>query len=338
VTTPLFHRRRADRLAELLDEATGSPRHPGQSTHDELTHYVHLGHQLVSAAHLLPGPSPDFRASLRAQLMTQAERDGIGSVEPDDPSPSSKPLITKGRTKGAILVGLAVGTLAVSGMSAASGTAMPGDPLYSVKRSTEGARLVLAGSDLGRGQLYLEFARNRLTEAQSTGGHDQSLSGMLDEMDRETRHGVRLVTKAAVEHHDRTELDVVDGFVARQRAGLASLGDTARVRQSLGLLNQITQRSARLRPALGCGNGPAQTDELGALVPDCTGSNPSSNPSPTHPGSRTGGVPHPGVTPSGLTSPTGVPTTPGTGTSSGPSTNQSSGLLDDLGRILGSTH
>ena len=48
--------------------------------------------------------------------------------------------------------------MAVSGMSAASENAMPGDALYGVKRSTERAQLALASSEVNRGQLFLDFA------------------------------------------------------------------------------------------------------------------------------------------------------------------------------------
>jgi hypothetical protein len=267
-----------------------------------------------------------------------AEREGIGATALDDPSPEyggkrarvHPPLVTRGRAKGAILVGLAAGTLALSGMSAASGNAMPGDPLYTVKRSTESARLALAGSDIGRGQLYLEFARNRLAEAQSVGPHGAGLPGMLDDMDTETRDGARLLTMAALDKHDRTGLDVVDSFVHQQRNELARLGDTNRIRQSVALLDQIGLRSAQLRPTLGCATGATTTDELGPVAPSCHGGSTG----PTRSNSTTGGAPHPEATTVG---PTGTPAAGTTG-SVGPSTSPSAGLLGDLGRILGSGH
>jgi Domain of unknown function (DUF5667) len=305
VSTSVFHRHRAERLARLLDDS--------RAAHDEaLAGYVQLSEALGTAADVLPGPSPQFRASLRAQLVATAGYAGVGTAEPARP-----PLLNRGRVKGAILVGLAAGTLALSGMSAASTSAMPGDPLYSVKRSTESARLTLAGSDLGRGQLYLEFARNRAAEAHESGVRDTGLSGMLDDMDAETRDGVRLLTAAALDRHDRTGLDLIDAFVPRQRADLTRLGDSVRVRRSLALLDQIAARSAQLRPDLGCATDPTRTDDLGALPSRCAGT-------------RTTGAPHPAAT-------TGAPA----GTSSGapaPSTGPSDGLLGDLDRILGSAH
>ena len=47
-------------------------------------------------------------------------------------------------------------------------TASSGATSYNVKRSTERAQLALAGSDVSRGKLYLEFAGSRLDEAGRT--------------------------------------------------------------------------------------------------------------------------------------------------------------------------
>jgi hypothetical protein len=84
VTTPVFHRRRAERLAQLLVEAGGGPRRHSRPSHDpDLAGYVQLSERLARAARLLRDPSADFRMSLRARLVARAGRDGIGS------SPSS---------------------------------------------------------------------------------------------------------------------------------------------------------------------------------------------------------------------------------------------------------
>ena len=107
-------------------------------------------------------------------LLATAEREGIGVTarpEPERPRPRLRPrrgsagIARRPAARGAIVVGIAAGTLALSGVSVASGEAIPGDALYGVKRSTERAQLALAGSDLTRGQLYLDFARTRLPEA-----------------------------------------------------------------------------------------------------------------------------------------------------------------------------
>ena len=74
-------------------------------------------------------------------------------------------------------------------MSAASENAVPGDALYGVKRSTERAQLALASSDLTRGQLFLDFARNRLAEARRRQGDSDGFAGVLDDMDANTTAG-----------------------------------------------------------------------------------------------------------------------------------------------------
>jgi hypothetical protein len=325
VSTSVFHRRRTERLAQLLDGASG--------THDQqLAGYVRLSDALVRSAGVLPDPDPEFRSSLRAMLVATAEREGIGSAAVDEPETGGKrartgpPLVARGRAKGAILVGLAAGTLALSGMSFASGNAMPGDPLYSVKRSTESARLALSDPGVGRGKLYLEFARNRLAEAQAMGTHDPALPATLDDMDAESRNGVRLLTQTSLDHHDRTGLDLIDAFVPQQRADLQRLGDSARIRQSLALLDQIAARSAQLRPDLACGAGAAGTDSLGAVPRTC--------PPGTAPKSPTS-VPRTETTPAAPGHTGTQPGTAGGSTPASPSPSSSGGLLGDLGRILG---
>src|SRR5947207_872973 len=345
MSASLFHRRRAERLAQLLDEANVRPRHHTRSTIDpQLSGYVRLGTALPHTSAALSGPSTDFRDSLRAMLVATAERDGIGATAVDSDAPEigkrarvSQPVVGSKRARGAILVGLAAGTLALSGMSAASTDAMPGDALYGMKRSTESARLALAGSDVSRGQLYLDFARNRLDEAESVGGGGTGLATMLDDMDNETRAGTRLLTTLAASRREHGPLDLIDGFVHTQQTRLIQLGDSARVLQSLALLDRIALRSAGLRSNLSC--TAEATDDLGPVTPACKG-NPG--------GTRGGGAPAgttgtgTGSAPHGESGPAGSGAThqpaggTGTGAATSPTPSPSpSGLLDGVGRLIG---
>jgi len=334
MSSTIFHRRRAERLSQLLDEATGRPRHHTRSTLDgELAGYVRLSEALAGTANVHASPTTEFRSSLRAMLVATAEREGIGATAIDDdlPEHGGKRALTRGpvvgskRVRGAMLVGLAAGTLALSGMSAASSSAMPGDPLYGVKRSTESARLALAGSDVSRGQLYLVFARIRQAEAHSTGARGQVLAGMLDDMDNETRAGVKLLTTAALSRRDRGALDLVDEFVHSQRTALVQLGDSGRVLQSLALLDRIALRSAGLRTNLTCGTGAGQSDDLGAVTPGCAAGTPGT--------ARTGGGSAPARRPENA--PAGNAATPTGGPASPGASPSPSGLLGDLGRLVG---
>ncbi|WP_328926992.1 DUF5667 domain-containing protein [Streptomyces sp. NBC_00190] len=70
---------------------------------------------------------------------------------------------SKGIAAGGLTVGVAAG--AFSGVAAASSDALPGDHLYPVKRGVEDLKLGLTDDDSDRGELYLDQASNRLSEA-----------------------------------------------------------------------------------------------------------------------------------------------------------------------------
>ena len=145
---------------------------------------------------------------------------------------------------------------------------------------------------------------------------------MLDDMDNETRNGTRLLTSAALNHRDRGALDLIDEFVRGQRANLTTLGDSERVLRSLSLLDRIALRSAGLRTNLNCGTGAGPSDDLGAVTPTC--------PAGT---TRSGGSGSGGPARRTETAPTGKPAG-GNPATPAPSPSKS-GLLDDLGRLVG---
>jgi hypothetical protein len=286
MTTPLRHRRRAERFAQLLEEADGGRRqHRRTPLDDELANLVSLRRRLVASTPV-PELDPEFRVGLRAMLMATAEREGIGATaapQPVSPAPAPTPRriplarpVRAPRTRTAMIAGVAVGAVAFAGMSTASENAVPGDALYGVKRSTERAQLALASSDVGRGQLYLDFARTRVIEAWTLASE---IERVLEDMDRDTLQGVRLLTTAATNRDDRAALDVVDDFTAEQRtaldelAGEVSGADRTRVLTSLELLEKIEERTADLRQTLGrddCGGASAgDIDTLGPVPGAC---------------------------------------------------------------------
>jgi hypothetical protein len=291
VSFHLFDRRSAERFAELLDETNGGRRHHTRGHADEdLAELVAIGHSL-SAARSGVQVDPEFRTGLRAMLVATAERDGIGVAEPADAEPGAHAGIRETgrgrlfriagsgrriRARGAIVIGVAAGAMAVSGISAASENASPGDALYGVKRSTERAQLAMAGSDVTRGQLSLDFARTRLAEALAMPGDDSAFGGVLGDMDTDTRQGVRLLTGSAVARRDAAPLSTVDTFVSGQRSAFQpaldklSPANRERAQASLALLDDVRQRTADLREGLAC-PAPATsgTDALGPELKDC---------------------------------------------------------------------
>ena len=286
MTSAFFHRRRAERFAQLLDEAGGARRHHVRSRLDaQLAELVAIGHQ-TSTLRPTVDLDPEFRDGLRAMLVATAERDGIGRTArvAEEPGTFRRSLgsarSSRVRTRGAVIVGVAVGAIAVSGMSAASENAVPGDALYGVKRSTERAQLALASSDVTRGQLYLDFARTRVAEANAVLRDPAGYAAVLDDMDADSRQGVKLLTTSAATRRDPAGLDAIAAFVTVQRLDLGDLLDRgagasrARTLKSLALLDSVTKRAEALRSTLSCARPAGGADRLGPKPRPCSAQAP----------------------------------------------------------------
>lgn len=89
---------------------------------------------------------------------------------------------------------------AFGGVAAASSDALPGDSLYGLKRGMEDIHLNLAGSDTSRGEVYLDQASTRLSEARRL--MERGRSGDLDhEQLGEVRRTLNGMTHDATEGH-----------------------------------------------------------------------------------------------------------------------------------------
>ncbi|SDT76020.1 DUF5667 domain-containing protein [Actinoplanes derwentensis] len=276
--------RSAERFAESIADSGGTRRHHSRGqTDEELNRLVAIGNRL-SAARIATPVDSEFRVGLRAMLVATAERDGIGrtaaETEPDPiiEAAARRPRLGRRiRARGAIIIGVAAGAMAVSGISAASESAFPGDVFYTVKRQTERAQLAIAGSDVTRGQLSLDFARTRLSEAVAMKGGEREFALVLDDMDADTRKGVRLLTTSAAAQQDTAPLATLDGFAIDQRKVLhpalekLSTANRERAAVSLGLLQDVVKRTESLRTGLACDEvTPAGSDALGPKLRDCT--------------------------------------------------------------------
>lgn len=282
----LFSRGRAERFAQVIDEVSGGRRHGRSAGDEDLERLVSLTRR-VSDLPMTVESHPEFREGLRAVLMATIEREGIGATalppetDPDVESPRMAAARAAERRRagrrtrvfGAVVASLAAGALGLSGVSLASGNALPGDALYGFKRSTERAKAALSGSDISRGQLYLDFARTRRDEARGVADNPANFSQVLDDMDQETRQGVALLTSTAIQRQDGAALDVIDAFVADQRRAIAQLGgevkgkNRSRAEASDELLGVVAARSAALRPLLPCGPEAADKEDQFGPVP-----------------------------------------------------------------------
>jgi Domain of unknown function (DUF5667) len=262
----MTERRRIERFAELVDEANGGRRHHRRVDLDpDLTPLIEVTRRVGTLER--PEPTAEFRDGLRTLLMNRIELEGIGTTAAAKAEEAARQAVLagktqavrqvatpgSGRTRIAVLAGVAVGALALSGVSVASTDSIPGDALYSVKRTSEQAQLVLAGSDANRGHLHLEFARSRLVEA--TQVDPAVVADALAAMDAEVTAGARMLFTTAMQRGDTSAIDAVDAFVKQQRTELTRLrldmhyADEL-LRRSLDLLGDVEARANLLRAAL----------------------------------------------------------------------------------------
>jgi hypothetical protein len=292
VNFTVLSRRRIERYAQLLDESYGGRhRHSKSPLDDELSGLIAIGDGLSdmgrAATSNIGGPSEQWKMETRARLIAEVERERMAKALVPAPA-TVRPGRAGIRVRGAILVGLAVGTLALSGMSAASSSAVPGDPLYGIKRSQESAQLTLATSDANKGKLYLEFAAARLAEAKAIHANPKLLASTLSDMDHETKLGISLLTRAAVNSHNEGPLAQVNDFVETQSQGVNNLlnlvrsnaGEYNEVLRAIPILGRAGLRTAELHDAFACKSIVViRVDELGPQpAKSCQVSAPASSP------------------------------------------------------------
>lgn len=165
----------------------------------------------------LPKPQldPEVKVVQRAQLVAAMEAmlaEGGASADPTVPEQRSRgshrasPLRKlrprsrwgKGLAAGGLTVGVAAG--AFGGVAAASSDALPGDSLYGLKRGMEDIHLGLTNNDTDRGEIYLDQASTRLSEARRL--MERARSGHLDhEQLGEIRRTLNGMTHDATEGH-----------------------------------------------------------------------------------------------------------------------------------------
>jgi hypothetical protein len=267
----MVRRQHSDRFAELLDAADAGRRgHRRADVDTDLVTMVDVAARLNAVPR--PTVGADFRDELRVQLLATIAREGLGTTGNSRTQlvPEVRPR-GAGRARIAVAAGVVCGAVALSGMSLASTGAAPGDALYTVKRSSEQAKLIFAGSDADRGRLHLDFARSRLVEARQVPA--DATAEVLSEMEREITEGVRLLFAAAVQNGTTDELDLVVAFVQQHRTQLLDLraavpGTATITQQSLDLLTEIETRAHELLAALTDGCTVMAIDHLGPR-PNC---------------------------------------------------------------------
>ncbi|MBT2370385.1 hypothetical protein J7E88_35230 [Streptomyces sp. ISL-10] len=314
--------RRASAFAQALeDQAADQQAESVESTEHE---------RLLSLAHglgELPKPEldPEVKVVQRAQLVAameamlhQGTAEGGASAGPTVPEqrthgrgahrasrlrklrPRSR--WSKGLAAGGLTVGVAAG--AFSGVAAASSDALPGDSLYGLKRGMEDIKRGMADDDSDRGELYLDQASNRLSEARrlmerGRSGHldHESLGEVrrtLNGMRHDVTEGHRLLSAAyeregslgpiaTLNSFSRSHRDVWNGLRDRLPAQLTGVGDEVSsafdaIDEQVGPLKSLLPRAP-------------ENDDRGSRRP---GGAPQDSGLTTYPGSGTPSAPDSG--------------------------------------------
>ncbi|MCW2838909.1 MAG: hypothetical protein JWR55_392, partial [Aeromicrobium sp.] len=149
---------------------------------EQIADLVRLAEHICQSA--VAEPSPTFRDSLRAQLMTEAAT----VLVPAPPvkrraSPARAAPYRPARRRIASLTAAAIASAGVVGLVASSASAVPGELLYPVKRTVESVELQLHRDDASRGEFQLERASERLAEAKRLTADGESSALIADTLD-----------------------------------------------------------------------------------------------------------------------------------------------------------
>lgn len=199
----------------------------GRGTAEETARHAELLRTVeLLTTHRAVEPRPAFSADLRERLMTAARTELV-------PDPTAtvrvlRPTVPARRRVGVVAASLViVGTAA--GAAAASTGALPGDPLYPVKRGTEqvGTSFTLGAAQKGRSQL--DHAGTRLDEAGQLleqDADDRLVVGALRDFQAEATEGSdRLFSAYDAEQRPEDVADV-RRFAAAQMRTVDSLADS----------------------------------------------------------------------------------------------------------------
>ncbi|WP_415951328.1 DUF5667 domain-containing protein [Streptomyces sp. KLOTTS4A1] len=185
--------------------------------------------KVVQRAQLVAAMEAMF-ASGEADLSVPEQRSkGAHRAGPKRFRPRSR--LSKGIAAGGLTVGVAAG--AFGGVAAASSDALPGDSLYGLKRGMEDFKLGLAGDDSSRGELYLDQASTRLSEARRlmergrSGALDhESLSEIrraLNGMKHDAAEGHRLLSEAYARDGSLAPIQALSSFSQSHRGSWHTL-------------------------------------------------------------------------------------------------------------------
>jgi hypothetical protein len=246
-------------------------------------------------------PDAETRARMRDAVLarwsahpTESEEPAAEAVRPAGSTPGrrsrrSAPARPAGRadrvtgTRGRLVIALGAAlclVLALSGMTLfLSRDALPGDPLYAVRRTVESAQLGLTSGDDGKGRKHLEYAADRLGDIQTLVARNPDpadspvgdyLTALAD-FDTDAKAGTADLTDYATTHGEgvlTTLRDWATEQTHRIERFAPALPTVARARaaRSVTLLAGIIQRANAVQARESCYTITSGiTDELGPV-------------------------------------------------------------------------
>jgi hypothetical protein len=310
-------------LEEHSDQGTAAEQPDGSAPSPAAAEQTDQGLLLALATGLgeLPKPEldPEVKVVQRAQLVaameamllegTAAGGQGSGPSVPEQRSrrgrgahratalgklrPRSR--LSKGLAAGGLTVGVAAG--AFGGVAAASSDALPGDSLYGLKRGMEDIKLGLAHGESDRGELYLDQASTRLSEARRL--MERGRSGQLDHeslgeirralsgMQHDAAEGHRLLHEAYERDGSLGPIQALSAFSQSHREAWGALRDRLPVQlgdvsdQVSSVFDAIDEEVEPLRSLLPQPPAPEGTGRHRGSSSDSTASSGTDRPAPS---------------------------------------------------------
>jgi len=215
--TPLFP---AQRAAEEFEKALGGT--ATESVADRYSALLETVEVLRAQPEVLP--RVEFVDELRGRLMTAAETELVAG-------PNVVRLAPKRASSTRRRLGTAAASLVIvggtAGMAAAASGALPGDPLYPVKRGVEKAGAAVRVSESAKGEALLDQASNRLDEVRSLQAGSSPdpvlLATTVESFRSAADRGAEKLFTAYQAEGNAQDIDTVRAFTSTQMADIAAL-------------------------------------------------------------------------------------------------------------------
>src|SRR5688500_9785861 len=282
-----MNRRQRNDVQAFEEAWNARARMPRVELDDEVARLVACAEQLCEAA--VAEPTPEFRSSLRVQLMAEASTVLAPEAPRAAPPRVHRPVHTPSYAIRRRLAGATAALVTAGGfvgMVGASAEALPGEMLYPVKRGVENVELAFQNDDVTRGQYRLNQASERLAEARrliddNSPQSREHVAGALDDFAAQAKDGSGALFRSYGQSGSTQSITAVNDFSAAAAADLAQLSGRvpSDADQSFEMaaitISELVSKASRLCTSCNI----ADVTQLVDAVTSLGGAAPSSGPS-----------------------------------------------------------